>query len=77
MTVLKSFEFHFYQFDLYFHVTNYAMQRNRGKNRMGKTRDLFKKILDTKGILHAKMGSIKDRNGMDLTEAEDIKRWQE
>ena len=47
-------------------------------NRMEKTRDLFKKIRDTKGILHAKMGSIKDRNGMDLTEAEDIKkRWQE
>ena len=47
-------------------------------NRMGKTRDLFKKITDTKGIFHAKMGSIKDRNGMDLTEAEDIKmRWQE
>ena len=46
-------------------------------NRMGKTRDLFKKIRDTRGILHAKMGSIKDRNGMDLTEAEDIKRWQE
>ena len=47
-------------------------------NRMGKTRDLFKKIRDTKGIFHAKMGSIKDRNGMDLTEAEDIKkRWQE
>ena len=47
-------------------------------NRMGKTRDLFKKIRDTKGILHAKMGSIKDRNGMDLTEAVDIKkRWQE
>ena len=45
---------------------------------MGKTRDLFKKIRVTKGILHAKMGSIKDRNGMDLTEAEDIKkRWQE
>ena len=43
-------------------------------NRMGKTRDLFKKIRDTKGIFHAKMGSIKDRNGMDLTEAEDIKR---
>ena len=42
-------------------------------NRMGKTRDLFKKIRDTKGTLHAKMGSIKDRNGMDLTEAEDIK----
>ena len=48
------------------------------KNRMGKTRDLFKKIRDTKGAFHAKMGSIKDRNGMDLTEAEDIKkRWQE
>ena len=47
-------------------------------NRMGKTRDLFKKIRDTKGRLHAKMGLIKDRNGMDLTEAEDIKkRWQE
>ena len=45
-------------------------------NTMGKTRDLFKKIRDTKGIFHAKMGSIKDRNGMDLTEAEDIKkRW--
>ena len=47
-------------------------------NRMGKTRDLFKKIRDTKGLFHAKMGSIKDRSGMDLTEAEDIKkRWQE
>ena len=47
-------------------------------NRMGKTRDLFKKIRDTKGTFHAKMGIIKDRNGMDLTEAEDIKkRWQE
>ena len=47
-------------------------------NRMGKTRDLFKKIRDSKGTFHAKMGSIKDRNGMDLTEAEDIKkRWQE
>ena len=46
-------------------------------NRMGKTRDLFKKIRDTKGTFHAKMGSIKDRNDMDLTEAEDIKRWQE
>ena len=45
---------------------------------MGKTRDLFKKIIDTKGTFHTKMGSIKDRNGMDLTEAEDIKkRWQE
>ena len=47
-------------------------------NRMGKTRNFFKKIRDTKGIFHAKMGTIKDRNGMDLTEAEDIKkRWQE
>ena len=46
-------------------------------NRMGKTRDLFKKIRDTKETFHTKMGSIKDRNGMDLTEAEDIKRWQE
>ena len=47
-------------------------------NRMGKTRDVFKKIRDTKGTFHTKMGSIKDRNGMDLTEAEDIKkRWQE
>ena len=44
---------------------------------MGKTRDLFKKIRDTKGTFHAKMASIKDRNGMDLTEAEDIKTWQE
>ena len=43
-------------------------------NRMGKTRDLFKKIRDTKGTFHAKMGTIKDRNGMDLTEAEDIKK---
>ena len=47
-------------------------------NRMGKTGDLFKKIRDTKGTFHAKMGAIKDRNGLDLTEAEDIKkRWQE
>ena len=45
------------------------------KNRMGKTRDLFQKIRDIKGIFHVKMGSIKDRNGMDLTEAEDVKRW--
>ena len=51
------------------------MKRNRG---MGKTRDLFKKIRDTKGTFHGKMGLIKDRNVMDLTEAEDIKRrWQE
>ena len=53
------------------------MQKIEDNNRMGKTRDLFKKIIDTKGKFHAKMGSIKDRNGMDLTEAEDIKRWQE
>ena len=54
------------------------MQRNRGKQQNGKTRDLFKKIRDTKGTFHAKMGSIKDRNSMDLTEAEDIKkRWKE
>ena len=48
------------------------MQRNRGKQQ--RTRDLFKKIRNTKGMFHAKMGSIKDRNGMDLTEAEDFKR---
>ena len=62
------------------------MQRNRGKQdneieenkKMGKTRNLFKKIRDTKGTFHAKMGSLKDRNGRDLTEAEDIKkRWQQ
>ena len=58
-----------------------ALLSDQGKeieehNRMGKTRDLFKKIRDTKGIFHTKMGSIKDRNGMNLTEAEDIKkRW--
>ena len=47
-------------------------------NRMGKTRDLFKKIRDTKGTFHAKMGSVKDRNGMELTQAEDIKKgWQD
>ena len=52
--------------------------KKQENNRMGKTRDLFKKIRDAKGTFHAKMGSIKDRNGMDLTEAEDIKkRWQE
>ena len=52
-------------------------KEKEGNNRMGKTRDLFKKIRDTKGIFHAKMGSIKDRNGIHLTEAEDIKkRWQ-
>ena len=50
------------------------MQRNRENNKMGKTRGLFKKIRDTKGIFHAMMGSIKDRSGMDLTEAEDTKK---
>ena len=53
------------------------MQRNRGKQQNGKTRDLFKKFRDTKGIFHAKMGTIKDRNCMDLTETKDTKRWQE
>ena len=54
------------------------MQRNREKLKMGKNRDLFKKIRDTKGTFHAKTGTLKDRNGMDLTEAEVIKkRWQE
>ena len=57
---------------------NYQFKEIEENNRMGKTRDLFKKIRDTKGIFHAKLGSIKDRNGMDLTEAEDAKkRWQE
>ena len=54
------------------------MQRNRGTQRMGKTRDLFSKTGDTKGTLHTKMGSVKDRNSKDLTETEAIKkRWQE
>ena len=54
------------------------MQRNRGKQQNGKTTDLSKRIRDTKGTFHAKMGTIKDRNSMDLTETEDIKkRWQE
>ena len=53
------------------------MQKTEENNRMGKTRDLFKKTRDTKGTFHAKTGLIKDRNGMDLTEAEDIKkRWE-
>ena len=52
-------------------------KETEANDRMGKTRGLVKKISDTKGIFHAKMGSIKDRNGMDLTEAEDIKRWQD
>ena len=54
------------------------MQRNEENKRMEKTRDLFKKIKDTKGTFHAKMGTIEDRNGINITEAEDIKkRWQE
>ena len=53
-------------------------KKKEESNRMGKSRDLFKKIIDTKGTFHAKISSIKDRNGMDLTEAEDIKkRWQQ
>ena len=57
---------------------SYQCKEIEENNRMGKTRDLFKKIRATKGTFHAKMGSIKDRNGRDLTEAEDIKkRWQE
>ena len=57
---------------------SYQCKEIEEKNRMGKTRDPFKKIRDTKGIFHEKMASIKDRNGMDLTEAEDIKkRWRE
>ena len=53
------------------------MHRNRENQQIGKTRDLFKKIRDIKGTFHTKMGTIKDRNGMDLREAEDIKRWKE
>ena len=53
------------------------MQEIEEKNRMGKARDLFKKIRDTKGTFHAKIGTLKDRNCMDLTEAEDGKKWQE
>ena len=53
---------------------SYQHKEIEEKNRMGKTRDLFKNIRDTKGTFHAKMGSIKDRNGLDLTEAEDIKK---
>ena len=57
---------------------SYPCKEIEENSRMGKSRDLYKKIRDTKGIVHAKMSTIKDRNGMDLTEAEDIKkRWQE
>ena len=56
----------------------FLSDQGKEKNRMGETRDLFKKSRDTKGTFHAKMGTIKDRNGMNLTEVEDIKkRWQE
>ena len=59
-------------------ILSYQCKEIEENNRMGKTRDLFKEIRDTKGTFHAKMGTIKDRNGMDLTEAEDIKqKWQE
>ena len=59
-------------------ILRYQCKEIEENNRMGKTRDLFKKIRHTKGTFHAKMGSIKDGNGMDLTDAEDIKkRWQE
>ena len=53
-----------------------SMQGNRGNNRMGKTRDFFKKSRDTKGTFHAKFGTVKDRNSVDLMEAEEMKRWQ-
>ena len=56
---------------------SYQCKKIEENNRMGKTRDLFKKIRDTKGTFHAKVDTIKDKNGIDLTEAEDIKRWQE
>ena len=60
--------------DCFFNIYNHFFQCKEIKenDRMGKTRDLFKKIIDTRGIFHAKMGTRKDRNGMDLTEAEDI-----
>ena len=62
----------------YMQSTSWEMPGCMNHNRMGKTRDLFKKIRDIKGTFHAKMGSIKHRNGMDVTEAKDIKmRWQE
>ena len=67
-----------YQVEIRKHSTLINSEKTGENNRMGKTRDLFKKIRDTKATFHAKMGSIKDRNGMDLTEAENIKkRWQE
>ena len=62
---------------MYYQLLSDRCKETEENNGMGKTRDLFKKIRDTKGTFHAKMGSIKDRNGMDLTEVEDIKKWQE
>ena len=56
---------------------SYQCKEIEENNRMGKTRDIFKKMRDTKGIFHAKMGTKKDRNSMDLTKTEDIKKWQE
>ena len=58
-------------------ILSHQCKKIEENNRMGKTRSLFMKIRDTKGIFHAKMGKIKDRNGMDLKETEDVKRWQE
>ena len=78
-----SFDWHFPEFQRIANRDKKAFLSAQCKdieknNRMGKTRDLFKKIRDTKATFHAKMGSIKDRNGLDLTEAKDIKkRWQE
>ena len=78
-----AFAIHQYELAIGIHRDKKAFLSDQCKeveenNRMGKMRDLFKKIRDTKGTFHAKMGSIKDRNGMDLTEAKDIKkRWQE
>ena len=71
--LIQSYSFNKYLFSSY--STQEEIEKN---NRMGKTRDLFKKIRNTKGTFHEKLGTIKNRNGMDLTEAEDIKkRWQE
>ena len=76
LLILTYFSYKLYNQFIYLQGENWWLLF--GNNRLGKTRNLVKKIRDTKGTFHAKMGSIKDRNGMDLTEAEDIqKRWQE
>ena len=62
---------------MYYQLLSDQCKETEENNGMRKTRDLFKKIRDTKGIFHANMDTIKDRNGMDLTEVEDIKKWQE